>query len=106
MSGPAPEPGTTVTCAELVELVTDYLEGVLDEEMSEEIEAHLALCPGCAVYLEQMRTTIDLLGHVPVSSLSAPARDELMAAFRDFHPPRAAPPGRGRRTSGPGPRRV
>jgi anti-sigma factor RsiW len=43
---------------EIVELVTDYLEGVLDPEMAAEVQAHLELCDGCATYVEQMRATI------------------------------------------------
>ena len=79
-------PGTTITCQEVVELVTDYLEGELDDATRAEMEAHLALCPGCHTYLEQMRQTIDEVGHVPVDSLSEQAQDDLMAAFRTFHP--------------------
>jgi anti-sigma factor RsiW len=82
-----PVPGLTITCTEIVEVVTDYLEGQIDDALRTEIEAHLALCPGCDNYLEQMRETIRVMGHVPVHSLSDTARDDLMAAFRTFHPP-------------------
>jgi anti-sigma factor RsiW len=78
-------PGMTISCQEVVEIVTDYLEGQLDEETRTELEAHLALCPGCDLYLEQMRATIDELGHVPVESLSEQAQSDLMSAFRKFH---------------------
>jgi len=80
-------PGMTISCQEVVELVTDYLEGDLDEPTRAELEAHLELCPGCHVYLEQMRQTIGELGHVPVDTLSEQAQDELVAAFRTFHAP-------------------
>ncbi len=80
-----PVPGMTISCQEVVEIVTDYLEGQLDEATRTELEAHLALCPGCDLYLEQMRATIDELGHVPVESLSEQAQSDLMAAFRTFH---------------------
>jgi anti-sigma factor RsiW len=78
------QPGLGIDCAEVVELVTDYLEGAVDEPLRAEIEAHLALCPGCDAYLAQMRATIDLLGHVPVESLSPQVRAELVAAFGDL----------------------
>jgi anti-sigma factor RsiW len=81
------QPGLSIDCAELVELVTDYLEGVLDEPTRTEIETHLALCPGCDIYLTQMRETIRTTGHVPVQSLSDEAVDGLMHAFRDLHAP-------------------
>jgi anti-sigma factor RsiW len=82
-------PGLAITCTELVEVVTDYLEGQVDDAVRAEIEAHLALCPGCDNYLQQMRETIRVLGRVPVESLSAAARDDLMNAFRTFHTPTA-----------------
>ncbi|MDQ1627975.1 MAG: hypothetical protein QOI54_1719 [Actinomycetota bacterium] len=77
----------TLTCTELVELVTDYLEGSVDDATRVAVEAHLALCPGCAAYIEQMHETLRVVGRVPVESLSDAARDELMNAFRTFHTP-------------------
>jgi anti-sigma factor RsiW len=70
-----------VTCQELVELVTAYLEGDLDEEQRAAFEEHLELCPGCATYLAQFRRTVDLLGRLPEASISTPARERLLAAF-------------------------
>ena len=78
------EPGMTIRCQEVVELITDYLEGQLDETTRTELEAHLPLCEGCDEYLRQMRTTIQALGHVPLDSLSDTAQADLLAAFRDF----------------------
>ena len=80
-------PGMTISCQEVVEIVTDYLEDALDDATTTELEAHLALCPHCHVYLEQMRRTIDELGHVPVDSLSDQAQADLLAAFRTFRAP-------------------
>lgn len=82
-----PVPGLAIDCIEVVELVTDYLEGVLDEATRAEIEAHLALCGPCQIYLDQMRVTIDVLGHVPVETLTDKAKSDLVAAFRDFRAP-------------------
>jgi anti-sigma factor RsiW len=82
-------PGMTVHCQEIVELVTDYLEGVLDPNMAAEVEAHLELCDGCDIYVEQMRATIRALGKVPVSTLSEAAQAELTQAFRDLRGPAA-----------------
>ncbi len=83
----SPAPGMTISCQEVVELVTDYLEGELDEATRAELEAHLALCPGCDAYLMQMKATIDELGHVPVDTLSEQAQNDLVSAFRTFHAP-------------------
>ena len=78
------EPGMTIRCQEIVELITDYLEGQLDGPTRTELEAHLPLCEGCGEYLRQMRATIQALGHVPLDSLSETAQADLLAAFRDF----------------------
>ena len=74
--------GLQVDCVEVVELVTDYLEGALDRATAEKVEAHLALCAPCQTYVDQMRTTINVLGHVPVETLSDEAKATLVTAFR------------------------
>jgi anti-sigma factor RsiW len=84
-------PGLTVACQEIVELVTDYLEGKLDSQMTAEVEAHLEHCDGCEIYVEQMRATIRTLGTVPVATLSQTAQTELVRAFRDLRGRPAAP---------------
>ena len=76
------EPGLTITCQEVIDILSDYLEGSVDEATRQEIEAHLALCPGCAEYLRQMRSTLRTLGHIPVETLSDSAKNALTAAFR------------------------
>lgn len=73
-----------IACRQLVELVSDYLEGRLPPEERARFDAHLADCDGCATYLEQMRQTIRALGHVPEESLTDEARDRLLEAFRDW----------------------
>ena len=78
------EPGMTIRCQEVVELITDYLEGQLDGPTRTELEAHLPLCEGCDEYLRQMRATIQALGHVPLERLSETAQADLLAAFRAF----------------------
>ena len=83
-------PGLTVSCQEVVELVTDYLEGALDSDTAAEVEAHLGLCQGCNLYVDQMRATVRALGRVPVDSLSEEAQAELVRAFRDMNGPTAS----------------
>jgi anti-sigma factor RsiW len=73
-----------LSCQELVELVTDYLEGALSEGERVRFEGHIGRCDGCEVYLEQMRQTISLLGHLPDEALSPDAERELLAAFRGW----------------------
>jgi anti-sigma factor RsiW len=73
-----------LSCQEFVELVTDYLDGALDEETASRFEEHMALCPGCEIYLNQMKETASLLGKIPAESLSEEMQATLLAAFRDF----------------------
>ena len=73
-----------LTCKELVELVTDYLEGALSSEDKERFEAHLATCDGCAAYLQQMRTTIQTVGNLEEHSLSPQAKENLLRLFRSW----------------------
>ena len=73
-----------MACKDLVELVTEYLEGTLPPAERVRFETHLAGCDGCTRYLEQMRLTISALGHLPEESLEPRARDELLKAFRDW----------------------
>lgn len=75
---------TELTCQEFVELVTDYLEGALDADATARFEQHLAACPGCETYLNQMKETASRLGEIPVETLSEDMQTTLLAAFRDL----------------------
>lgn len=73
-----------VTCQEVVELVTAYLEDALSVEDRAAFEEHLLVCDGCERYLQQMRRTIDLVGQVREESLSPQTRQGLLDAFADW----------------------
>jgi anti-sigma factor RsiW len=73
-----------LTCQEFGELVTDYFDGSLDEEAASRFEQHLARCPGCDTYLNQMKETASLLGEIPVETLSEEMQETLLRTFRDF----------------------
>jgi anti-sigma factor RsiW len=73
-----------ITCRDFVELVTEYLEERLDAESRGRFERHIAACPGCARYLRQIRESTLALGHVTLDTISAEARDQLLAAFRSW----------------------
>lgn len=78
-----------LTCRELVELVTDYLEGALPPGEAARFERHLAICPGCTTYVEQIRETVRQTGRLREDDLEPAARDALLAQFRnwkDFSP--------------------
>lgn len=73
-----------LTCQELVELVTAYLDGALTPAERLRFDSHLATCEGCRAYVEQFRTTIRLTGALAEDDLAAPARDALLHVFRDW----------------------
>ena len=76
---------TDLACQQAVELVTDYLEGRLSRRQTRRFEAHLAGCPHCTAYLEQIKTTIALSGEVEPDSLDPEARETLLEMYRHFH---------------------
>jgi anti-sigma factor RsiW len=73
-----------LSCQEIVELVTAYLDSDLDDDVARTFEDHLAVCPGCEMYVEQFRVTIARLGEVPLDTLSPDAQARLLDAFRDL----------------------
>ena len=73
-----------MSCRELVELVTEYLDGVMPAADRRRFEKHLRLCPGCQTYLEQMRASARLLGGLSPEAVPANVREELLRAFRDW----------------------
>jgi anti-sigma factor RsiW len=73
-----------VTCQQLVEIVTAYLEGMLGAAERASFEAHLAVCEGCRAYLEQMRRTITAVGTLSEDSLSMSERAGLLDLFRNW----------------------
>lgn len=79
MDGPS-----AMTCRELVELVTEYLEATLPAPERTRFDAHLADCPYCATYLEQMWQTICVVGTLREEHVPAAAKDDLLRVFRDW----------------------
>jgi anti-sigma factor RsiW len=73
-----------LTCQELVELVTDYLEGALPGEELERFEEHLLYCKPCVMHVEQIRETIRVAGAVSADDLDPVVADDLLGAFRTW----------------------
>lgn len=73
-----------LTCRELTELVTDYLEGRPSLWERVRFELHLAGCRHCRAYLQQMRQTIQALGALPGEAVSNQICDDLLHRFRDW----------------------
>lgn len=86
-----------LVCQQAVELVTDYLEGVLSRRDRRRFEAHLRACANCSAYLEQIRLTIQLAGAVEPEDLTSAARHDLTALYwrwrADQDPDRGTDPG-------------
>ena len=72
-----------LTCRELVELVTEYLDGALSASERERFEAHMALCEGCELYVDQIRTTAALVGESRALE-ERPEVTALLEAFRGY----------------------
>ena len=73
-----------MTCRELVELVTDYLEGTLPGQDRIRLQAHLAECPYCEEYVAQMRRTVAALGALPPEPVDPAREQDLLEAFRGW----------------------
>jgi anti-sigma factor RsiW len=70
-----------IPCQEVVELVTDYLEGALSRGDRRRFEHHLAGCPHCSAYLAQMRDTLRLTGRLVPEDLSPQMQREFTAIY-------------------------
>jgi predicted anti-sigma-YlaC factor YlaD len=75
---------TALSCREMVELVTDYLEGALPAVEHARFDAHIGACDGCTAYLEQMRTTVRLTGRLTEEEIPAESLETLLRAFRGW----------------------
>jgi predicted anti-sigma-YlaC factor YlaD len=74
----------SLTCQELVEIITEYLEQKLPTAERVRFEAHLAGCTGCRNYLNQMQKTIRLVGHLSEETIPAESQDELLQLFHGW----------------------
>jgi anti-sigma factor RsiW len=73
-----------LTCAELVERITDYLEGAMTPDEVHRVRAHLSACDGCTAHVEQMRTALRLLQTHPPERSSRALDDRLADVFREW----------------------
>ena len=69
-------------CVEIASLATEYLESALTQDERREFESHLGACPGCVIYLDQIRTTAALAREAPRPELPPAERDAFLAALR------------------------
>ena len=76
--------GGDLSCKELVEVITDYLEETMAAEDRRRFETHLDICPFCVTYLDQMRQTIAIVGGLREESIAAGSRERVLAAFHGW----------------------
>jgi anti-sigma factor RsiW len=74
----------TLSCQEVVELITDYLENALLAEMRKQLEEHVAQCPDCETYIKQIQQTISRLHQLAKQQVSPATRRELLQFFRSW----------------------
>jgi anti-sigma factor RsiW len=72
----------TMACRAAVELMTTYLDGAMEDRLRRRFEAHLAACPACNAYLEQMRATVAVLGRLEPDRVDPVVRAELVSIYR------------------------
>jgi anti-sigma factor RsiW len=75
-----------LSCLQIVELITDYLEGALPPDTASLFEEHLNFCDGCEAYLAEMRATIAVVGRAELADEEMPdeTRESLLTAFRHW----------------------
>lgn len=78
-----------LSCKQITELVTDYLEGRMTLADRMRFQMHLGMCTHCRAYLRQMKTVIATLGHLPDEPMPDEVRDEMRKRFADWHAARA-----------------
>jgi len=75
-----------MTCTQIVELITEYLEGGLSGADRERFEEHIGFCDWCLAYLDQMRQTIATVGRLRDEDLPKELEQNLLTTFRDWKP--------------------
>jgi predicted anti-sigma-YlaC factor YlaD len=73
-----------LSCQEVVELVTDYLEQALLPETQAQFEEHVAQCPGCNTFLEQVQQTIVMLRKLSEQQSFPETKQGLLEVFRSW----------------------
>jgi anti-sigma factor (TIGR02949 family) len=78
------ESANHLSCQEVVELVTEYLDESLPPEDASLFEQHLNFCEGCVWYVDQLRTTVETVGEIREEQIPPETKERLMGAFRDW----------------------
>jgi predicted anti-sigma-YlaC factor YlaD len=76
-----------LTCQQLTELVTEYLEGRMSFWRRAQFQMHLGMCKRCRAYIHQMKATVRILGRLPSEPVPTELKDELLKRFNGMKPP-------------------
>ena len=66
-----------LSCRQITELVSDYIEGSLPGLVRARFLLHLGLCRNCRRYLRQLKIAVLLTGKLPEEAVPAPMMEEL-----------------------------
>lgn len=72
------------SCQQVVEVVTEYLEGGLDASDRLAFERHVAICPPCRGYFSQLRRVSKVAGALSENDVPERLRESVLEAFRDW----------------------
>lgn len=85
LPGPTNElPAPRLLCKEVVELLSDYVDGTLPAGERARVDAHLQTCPECIAYLQQLRATIGVLGRLRAEDIPSALLGRIASALRGW----------------------
>lgn len=87
------EPASDLTCRELVEVITDYLDGAMSDVNRTRFERHLGECEGCTTVVDQFRSTIETTGRLTEDHVSEKQREAMREVFRQWREAAPSTPG-------------
>ena len=71
-----------IACASGVELLMDYLEGVLSADLRSALDAHVVGCPRCVAFIASYRETPRILREATATALPTDLQVSLRAFLR------------------------
>lgn len=72
-----------LSCKEITELATEYMEGSLPWRQRLGVRMHLWMCTHCRRYMDQMRKVVEVLKRLPSETAPPDILDKLLLRFRE-----------------------
>jgi anti-sigma factor RsiW len=73
------DPPRDIGCAECIDLLSDYVDGILPEKQAKALEWHIESCPPCVAFVNTYKGTVDAAKRLRETSLPSELRDRLIA---------------------------